>query len=113
MAQWNFLSCWKLDERLRSVKNCSHSVWNSWDICNGWDFQFAVCVFRATQAAHMDAILAPIMVDLGGGIPFAVFGTCGIAGGLRVIYLPETLNRPLYDTMDGLQEAEANYCIVA
>ncbi|MCE3214942.1 Organic cation/carnitine transporter 4 [Datura stramonium] len=59
-----------------------------------------------TQAVHLGAILAPIVVVLGVGVPFAVFGACGIAGGLLVIYLPETLNKPLYDTMDGLKEAE-------
>ncbi|KAK4355297.1 hypothetical protein RND71_024268 [Anisodus tanguticus] len=61
----------------------------------------------ATQASQMGAILAPLVVVLGGGIPFAVFAACGIAGGLLVIYLPETLNRPLYDTMAGMEEAEA------
>ncbi|XP_060188667.1 organic cation/carnitine transporter 4-like [Lycium barbarum] len=67
----------------------------------------------ATQAIHMGAILAPIIVVLGGGIPFLVFGICGIAGGFLVLYLPETLNRPLYDTMEGLQEAEAKPAMVA
>ncbi|MCE3214941.1 Organic cation/carnitine transporter 4 [Datura stramonium] len=61
----------------------------------------------ATQASQMGAILAPLVVVLGGGIPFAVFAVCGIAGGFLVIYLPETLNRPLYDTMAGMEEAEA------
>ncbi|PHT44266.1 Organic cation/carnitine transporter 4 [Capsicum baccatum] len=61
----------------------------------------------ATQASQMGAILAPLVVVLGGGIPFAVFAVCGIAGGLLVMYLPETLNRPLYDTMAGMEEAEA------
>ncbi|XP_009594672.1 organic cation/carnitine transporter 4-like [Nicotiana tabacum] len=61
----------------------------------------------ATQASQMGAILAPLVVVLGGGVPFAVFAACGIAGGLLVIYLPETLNRPLYDTMAGMEEAEA------
>ncbi|KAL5713544.1 Organic cation/carnitine transporter 4 [Ranunculus cassubicifolius] len=60
----------------------------------------------ATQAAQMGAILAPLVVVLGGGIPFAIFGMCGIIGGLFAFYLPETLNKPLYDTMGGLEDAE-------
>ncbi|PHT44264.1 Organic cation/carnitine transporter 4 [Capsicum baccatum] len=65
------------------------------------------------QAVHLGAILAPIVVLLGGTVPFAVFAACGIAGGFLVTYLPETLNKPLYDTMDGLQEAEAKPGFVA
>lgn len=60
----------------------------------------------ATQAAQMGAILAPFVVVLGGALPFAVFAACGICGGLLAFYLPETLNRPLYDTMTGLEDAE-------
>ncbi|KAK9268882.1 hypothetical protein L1049_000647 [Liquidambar formosana] len=60
----------------------------------------------ATQAAQMGAILAPFVVVLGGGLPFAVFATCGIVGGMLSFYLPETLNRPLYDTMAGMEGAE-------
>lgn len=60
----------------------------------------------ATQAAQMGAILAPFVVVLGGGIPFTVFGICGIVGGMLTFYLPETLHRPLYDTMSGMAEGE-------
>ncbi|GAB2284618.1 Organic cation/carnitine transporter 4 [Dionaea muscipula] len=60
----------------------------------------------ATQASHMGAILAPFVVVLGGGLPFAVFAVCGIVGGALGFYLPETLNRPLYDTMAGMEEGE-------
>ncbi|XP_015081715.1 organic cation/carnitine transporter 4-like [Solanum pennellii] len=60
------------------------------------------------QAINFGAILAPIIVVLGDGVPFAVFGICGIIGGFLVMYLPETLTKPLYDTIDGLQEGEAN-----
>ncbi|GMP52665.1 hypothetical protein CsSME_00018390 [Camellia sinensis var. sinensis] len=60
----------------------------------------------ATQAAQMGAILTPFVVVLGGGLPFAVFGVCGIAGGLLAFCLPETLNKPLYDTMGGLEKGE-------
>ncbi|XP_019183401.1 PREDICTED: organic cation/carnitine transporter 4-like [Ipomoea nil] len=60
----------------------------------------------ATQAAQLGAILAPFIVVCGGGIPFAVFGVCGIAGGLLGFYLPETLNKPLYDTLGGMEDGE-------
>ncbi|KAE8704053.1 Organic cation/carnitine transporter 4 [Hibiscus syriacus] len=60
----------------------------------------------ATQAAQMGAILAPFVVVLGGGFPFMVFGVCGLIGGMLAYYLPETLNKPLYDTMTGLEEGE-------
>lgn len=59
-----------------------------------------------TQAGQMGAILAPLIVVLGEQIPFAVFGASAIAGGLLSFYLPETLNRPLYDTMAGIEEGE-------
>lgn len=61
----------------------------------------------ATQASQMGAILAPFVVVMGGGLPFVVFTVCGFMGGLLGFYLPETLNRPLYDTMGGMEEGEA------
>ncbi|XVF70494.1 hypothetical protein PTKIN_Ptkin11bG0166100 [Pterospermum kingtungense] len=61
----------------------------------------------ATQAAQMGAILAPFVVLLGGGFPFVVFGVCGLIGGMLAYYLPETLNKPLYDTMTGMEEGES------
>jgi OCT family organic cation transporter-like MFS transporter 4/5 len=61
----------------------------------------------ATQAAQMGAILAPFVVVLGGGLPFMVFGVCGVVGGILAFYLPETLNKPLYDTMEGMEDKES------
>ncbi|KAL6535771.1 Organic cation/carnitine transporter 4 [Orobanche hederae] len=61
----------------------------------------------ATQAGQMGAILAPLIVVLGERIPFVVFGVCGIAGGFLAFMLPETLNKPLYDTMEGMEEGES------
>lgn len=61
----------------------------------------------ATQAAQMGAILAPVVVVMGGNFPFLVFALCGIGGGLFGFYLPETLNKPLYDTLAGLEEGES------
>ncbi|KAE8693427.1 Organic cation/carnitine transporter 4 [Hibiscus syriacus] len=62
----------------------------------------------ATQAAQMGAILAPLVVVLGRVLPFLVFGLCGLFGGLLAFYLPETLNKPLYDPMG---EGEADWRI--
>ncbi|KAG2682099.1 hypothetical protein I3760_11G175000 [Carya illinoinensis] len=61
----------------------------------------------ATQAAQMGAILAPFVVVLGGGLPFVVFGVCGIVGGMLAFYVPETLNKPMYDTMAGIEDGES------
>ncbi|KAI5412137.1 organic cation/carnitine transporter 4 [Lathyrus oleraceus] len=55
------------------------------------------------QAVQMGAILVPFVVVLGGWLPFGVFAVCGILGGMIAFYLPETLNKPLYDTFNGLE----------
>ncbi|XP_051218818.1 organic cation/carnitine transporter 4-like [Lolium perenne] len=59
-----------------------------------------------SQASQIGAILAPMVVVLGERVPFGVFGVSGIIGGLLVFYLPETMNKPLYDTMAGLEKGE-------
>ncbi|XP_047063283.1 organic cation/carnitine transporter 4-like, partial [Lolium rigidum] len=59
-----------------------------------------------TQASQMGAILAPLVVVLGERLPFIVFAVLGIVGGLLVFFLPETMNKPLYDTMAGLEKGE-------
>ncbi|KAL1197363.1 Organic cation/carnitine transporter 4 [Cardamine amara subsp. amara] len=61
----------------------------------------------ATQMNQMGAILAPFVVVLGEEIPFGIFAVCGLVGGALSFYLPETLNKPLYDTMFGMHEAES------
>ncbi|PWA74473.1 organic cation/carnitine transporter4 [Artemisia annua] len=60
----------------------------------------------ATQVAQLGAILVPFVVVMDGGFPFMVFGACGIIGGVLVFYLPETLNKPLYDTMNGMDDEQ-------
>ncbi|XP_020592244.1 organic cation/carnitine transporter 4-like isoform X2 [Phalaenopsis equestris] len=62
-----------------------------------------------TQASQLGAILAPLVVVAGQSLPFAVFGACGIAGALLTCFLPETMNKPLYDTMVGLEGGERNF----
>ncbi|KAE9588620.1 putative major facilitator superfamily [Lupinus albus] len=61
----------------------------------------------SNQAAQMGAILAPFVVVLGGWLPFGVFAACAIFGGVFAIFLPETMNKPLYDTIAGLEAAIA------
>uniref|UniRef100_J3M1P9 H(+)/Pi cotransporter n=2 Tax=Oryza brachyantha TaxID=4533 RepID=J3M1P9_ORYBR len=59
-----------------------------------------------SQASQMGAILAPLVVVLGERVPFALFGVSGLIGGFLVFCLPETMNKPMYDTMAGLEEGE-------
>ncbi|KAM3316986.1 hypothetical protein ACQJBY_034891 [Aegilops geniculata] len=59
-----------------------------------------------SQASQMGAILAPMVVLFGDRVPFAVFGMFGIIGGLLMFCLPETMDKPLYDTMFGLEKGE-------
>ncbi|KAI3753857.1 hypothetical protein L2E82_25921 [Cichorium intybus] len=66
-----------------------------------------------TQMVQLGAILAPFVVVMGGGFPFLVFGACGILGGILILYLPETLNKPLYDTMNGMAGGENEFFVVA
>ncbi|KMZ66728.1 Organic cation/carnitine transporter 4 [Zostera marina] len=56
-----------------------------------------------SQASQMGAILAPIVVLMGETLPFQVFGLCGIVGGIIAFYLPETKDKPLYDTIAGME----------
>lgn len=58
------------------------------------------------QALQTGAIVAPMVVTAGGRAAFAVFGACGVAGGLLAFFLPETLGMQLYDTMEGMEEGE-------
>nr|XP_043620125.1 organic cation/carnitine transporter 4-like [Erigeron canadensis] len=66
----------------------------------------------ATQMGQLGAILAPFVVVMGGGFPFLVFGACAMVGGILILYLPETLNKPLYDTMNGMEDGENEFPVV-
>ncbi|KAK1439996.1 hypothetical protein QVD17_05821 [Tagetes erecta] len=60
----------------------------------------------ARQVGQIGAVLVPFVVVMNGGHTFMVFGACGIVGGILVLFLPETLNKPLYDTLNGMEEEE-------
>merc|ERR1719228_1970912 len=58
--------------------------------------------------ARIGGMVAPYIADLGdiaGGsfgtaLPFVVFGACAVLAGLLALTLPETLNKPLPETID-------------
>ncbi|XP_020591827.1 organic cation/carnitine transporter 4-like isoform X2 [Phalaenopsis equestris] len=58
------------------------------------------------QAEQIGAVLAPMVVVMGGKVTFLVFGVCGLVGGMLGLYLPETLDQPLYDTLAGMEDGE-------
>ncbi|KAH0455594.1 hypothetical protein IEQ34_015626 [Dendrobium chrysotoxum] len=58
------------------------------------------------QAEQIGAVVAPMVVVMGGGVTFLVFGVCGVVGGVLALYMPETLDQPLYDTMGGMEDGE-------
>jgi len=63
----------------------------------------------ACEAGQIGAIIAPlvvVMVTVNPSLPFAMIGVSGIVGGVLAFKLPETLNRPLYETMGALENAE-------
>ncbi|KAJ0684614.1 putative major facilitator, sugar transporter, MFS transporter superfamily [Helianthus annuus] len=63
----------------------------------------SVAIGCARQAGQIGSILVPFVVVKSASISLMVFGICGIVGGILMFFLPETLNRPLYDTMDGTE----------
>lgn len=60
----------------------------------------------ARQVGQFGNILVPFVVVMDARYSFMVFGFCGIVGGILVFYLPETLNKPLYDTIDTTVDKE-------
>ena len=65
----------------------------------------------ATQASHFGAILAPMVVVLGENVPFVVFAVCGVAGSVVASFMPETMNRPFYDTLAGMEKGEEEVAV--
>lgn len=51
----------------------------------------------AAQMAQLGALLAPLVVVMG-------LWCSGHVGGILMLYLPETMNKPLYDTMNGMAD---------
>ncbi|KAJ7970196.1 Organic cation/carnitine transporter like [Quillaja saponaria] len=68
---------------------------------------FAVSMLR--QALMLGASIAPLLVVLGRlspSISFLVFGVLSIVSGLLSMWLPETRNAPLYETLKQQEEEE-------
>ncbi|XP_076899225.1 organic cation/carnitine transporter 4-like [Bidens hawaiensis] len=61
----------------------------------------------AKQVGQLGNILVPFVVAKNGDLSFMVFGACGIVVGFLMFYLPETLNKPLYDTISGVADEES------
>ncbi|KAJ7559542.1 hypothetical protein O6H91_04G090000 [Diphasiastrum complanatum] len=63
----------------------------------------------ASQASHVGAVTAPFVVVLGHinpSISFVIFALSAIPAGLLALKLPETLDRPLSDTLEGFKNEE-------
>ncbi|OVA16049.1 General substrate transporter [Macleaya cordata] len=68
---------------------------------------FAVSLLR--QALMLGASLAPLLVVLGRlspSISFLIFGGLAICSGILMLWLPETRNAPLYETLEQQEEEE-------
>ncbi|KAG0565376.1 hypothetical protein KC19_8G185300 [Ceratodon purpureus] len=62
-----------------------------------------------TQASGIGSIIAPFVVVAGryhSALPFAIFGVMAIAGSALSLCLPETLNQPMFETLEGLDKGE-------
>lgn len=62
-----------------------------------------------TQASGIGSIIAPVVVVSGrfnSALPFATFGIMAILGGVLSLGLPETLHKPMFETLEGLERSE-------
>ncbi len=62
----------------------------------------------ATQAGGIGAVIAPTIVALdhyNSAIPFGLFAAAALVGALLALWLPETLNQPLWETLQGMENA--------
>jgi len=68
-----------------------------------------IAVSMLRQALMSGAALAPLLVILGrinASLSFLVFGLVGIVSGVLTLCLPETRNRPLYETLEQQEQLD-------
>lgn len=62
-----------------------------------------------TQAGGIGSIIAPVIVVSGrynSAFPLGIFGVMAIIGAALSVGLPETLNQPIFETIEGLDKGE-------
>ncbi|CAM6120582.1 unnamed protein product [Calypogeia fissa] len=64
----------------------------------------------ASQAGGIGSVIAPLIVVVGHfapSLPFLFFGVFALVGAALATRLPETLNQPFHDTMEGMERTES------
>ncbi|CAF0795542.1 unnamed protein product [Brachionus calyciflorus] len=65
------------------------------------------CIGICSMFSRIGVILAPFIIQLGENgwrpMPFLIFGICAVSGACSTIFLPETLNRKLPETIEEAQ----------
>ncbi|MCO5614316.1 hypothetical protein L7F22_068594 [Adiantum nelumboides] len=67
-----------------------------------------VALGLANQAGAVGSIVAPIVAlsaHVNSSFPFFIIGTVSLVGGIMAIKLPETLNLPFHETLEGMRRA--------
>ncbi|KAI5059327.1 hypothetical protein GOP47_0025646 [Adiantum capillus-veneris] len=70
-----------------------------------------VALGLANQAGAVGSIMAPIVAlsaHVNTSFPFFIIGVASLVGGILAINLPETLNRPFHETLEGMRRSASD-----